>query len=104
VAPSDGTINFGDPLPLAVTVNPAGLKKGTYAATITLLDPVAGAVTLVPVTLTVSGTVQQLRLSQVGLTFLAIQGGAAPAPQSIQVLNAGAGSMPWSAIGHLGRQ
>jgi uncharacterized protein (TIGR03437 family) len=97
VSPSTGDVAAGQPAALTVTANPSGLSKGTYAGTVTVLDQAAGVATQIPVTLTVSGTAQQLRLSQVGLTFTAIQGGASPAPQSVQVLNSGTGIMPWTA-------
>ena len=97
VTPASGSVNAGQPATLKITVMVDSLKKGTYFGSVTVSDPGAALVIQIPVTLTVSGTAQQLRLSQVGLTFTAIQGGAAPASQSFQVLNAGTGVMAWTA-------
>ncbi len=93
-APANG--NVAGPLAIAVTANPAGLVTGAYAAQIRIIDTRTGELTLVPVTMTISRTPQQLRLSQVGLTFAAREGGAAPPAQSFQVINSGVGSMGWT--------
>ncbi len=94
-APANG--NVTGPLAIGVTANPAGLASGTYAAQIRIVDTRTGEFTVVPVTVTISRTAQQLRLSQVGLTFAARAGGAAPPAQSFQVINSGVGSMDWAA-------
>jgi hypothetical protein len=47
--------------------------------------------------LTVTGTQQALRLTQSGLTFLAVQGGLAPPPLSFSVFNEGASALSWTA-------
>jgi hypothetical protein len=47
--------------------------------------------------MTISETAALMRLSKMGLSFTAVQGGVPPAPQSLQVLNTGTGAMPWSA-------
>ena len=73
VSPASGTVTSAVSAPLTVTFHPSGLKKGTYSGSFTILDPGAGSVTQIPATLTVSGTAQQLRLSQVGVTFSALQ-------------------------------
>jgi len=96
-SPASGTVSSQADARVLVTANPAGLKKGTYPGSLTILDLDAGSAVQVPITLTVSGTAQQLRLSQVGATFTALQNGNDPSATSIQVLNTGTGSMPWTA-------
>jgi hypothetical protein len=97
VTPPAGVVSSKPTAVLSVAASTTGLTKGTYTGQVAMVDTSSGAVVQVPVTLTVSGTAQQLRLSQVGLTFAAIEGGPAPAAQTFQVLNTGTGIMSWNA-------
>ena len=82
---------------IQVTANPAGLDAGTYTGYVTVT---AGASQFnVSVVMTVTGSQQIISLSQTGLTFRAVSGGGAPAPQSYGVLNGGAGNLSWTATG-----
>ncbi len=78
------------------TVNATGLPAGTYAGTIALTLS-SGEKFSIPVLLTVTSNQQSLTLSQTGLFFQAVQGGASPPPQSVSVLNGGSGSLTFSA-------
>jgi uncharacterized protein (TIGR03437 family) len=94
VSPSRGTLPAGG-MGLSISANPVGMPKGTYSARLTVTNPDSGEYVIVPVTMTISGTPQQLKLSQTGLTFVATPSAAA-ASQRFSVLNAGAGSMNWT--------
>jgi uncharacterized protein (TIGR03437 family) len=74
------------------TVNAAGLSAGTYVGRIALILS-SGENFSVPVLLTVTSNQQSLVTSQTGLLFQAVQGGTTPPPQSVSVLNGGAGSL-----------
>jgi uncharacterized protein (TIGR03437 family) len=82
---------------IQVTANPAGLDAGTYTGYVSVT---AGASQFnTSVVMTVTGSQQIISLSQTGLTFRAVSGGGAPAPQSFGVLNGGAASLNWTAAG-----
>jgi uncharacterized protein (TIGR03437 family) len=82
---------------IQVTADPTGLDAGTYTGYVTVT---AGAGQFnVSVVMTITGSQQIISLSQTGLTFRAVSGGGAPAPQSYGVLNGGAGSLTWTATG-----
>jgi hypothetical protein len=87
--------------PFAITVNaiPAvGLAAGTYTGTITLKSS-SGTVTMtVPVTLFIEATSSTFfdALSG-GLTYSMATGGVAPPAQPVQIRNAGAGTLTWTA-------
>jgi uncharacterized protein (TIGR03437 family) len=78
-----------------VTVNPASLTPGTYTATVTLAT--SGQQFVVPVTVTISSAELAIAISQTALRFQVGAGASAPPDQSITVLNAGAGTLNWSA-------
>jgi uncharacterized protein (TIGR03437 family) len=87
-----GTVNPFQSSAATVTVTAGQLVAGTYSGTVALvLD--SGENFKVPVLLTVTGSQQSLVLSQTGLSFQAVQGGAATPPQPISVLNGGTGSL-----------
>jgi len=95
VSPATSTVAPLLSTTVAVTVNPASLAPGTYAATVTLST--SGQRLVVPVTVTVSSTQLAIVLSQTALRFQAAAGGGAPPGQSITVLNQGTGALNWSA-------
>jgi uncharacterized protein (TIGR03437 family) len=95
ISPAAGSLDGAGTTSVVVTANPAGLPKGTYTARLSITDPGSAEYVVVPVTMTVSGSAQQLRLSATGLTFLATPGATTP-PQNIAVLNTGLGAMNWS--------
>lgn len=75
------------PTTVSVWVEPAGLAPGIYTGSVVFGAPGAIAVTIVPVTLTVSGS-PPLSLYPTSLTFEAIAGGPLPSPQSVSVSSA----------------
>jgi len=94
----NGTLELTKPVNLLVTADPKGLPKGSYTAKLTVRNPEDPAPKLeIIVSMTISGTPQQMRLSQTGFAFSAVQNGAVTSPRSLQVLNTGIGSMPWTA-------
>ncbi len=95
--PVSGTTSSGGDAVVTVSANPTGLPKGVYTGRVQISNPSTGDQVSVPVTMTVSGTPQQLRLSQTGFLFSALEGGKVPPSQSLGVVNAGVGSMNWTA-------
>jgi len=93
-----GTLSPGVPVNLLITADPKGLAKGSYSAKLTVRNPEDPAQRLeIAVSMTISGTPQQMRLSQTGFAFSAVQNGAVTSPRAMQVLNTGIGTMPWRA-------
>jgi uncharacterized protein (TIGR03437 family) len=81
---------------IAITADPSQLTPGTYSGAITI--SVAGGQTLEVSVLAVVTTDQpDIQLSQTGLRFQAVSGGTATSPQTIAVLNAGAGTLDFTA-------
>ena len=99
VSPGSGTATPTASVVLQVGANPAGLKPGTYRGTIVISasDSLAGAVQMVPVTMTISSASQAILLSHSGLTFTTVQQGGIAPPQTFAVLNIGTGTMNWTA-------
>ncbi len=95
---SGGSITAGGSFSLAVTANPAQLTAGTYAGVVTI-SAVGGQPVIVSVLAVVAGTQPNIQLSQTGLLFQAVSGGAATPPQSITVLNPGSGALNFAASG-----
>jgi hypothetical protein len=82
---------------IQVTADPTGLAEGTYTGYVVVSS---GSTQFnVPVLMTITSSQQLITLSQTGLTFRAVSGGGAPAPQSYSVLNGGAGNLNWTAAG-----
>ena len=94
---------YGVPTPYAitVTVNPAvTLAAGTYTGQI-VVKPATGT-TITPLTISVTLVIHattETYFDQIagGLTFTEETGGDAPPGQALQVRNAGAGSLAWTA-------
>jgi len=95
VSPENGSLRAGQVETISATVDPAGLKPGTFLGSITVT--VGAARTVVPVTLTIRGGRRTILVSQAGLTFTAIAGGGSPTPQNIGILNVGTGVLGWRA-------
>ena len=81
---------------VTVTVNPSGLPAGTYTGTVSIALSPAGQTSTVAVTATVSSAQQRIQVTQTGFRFQTAAGGAAPASQSLEVLNGGAGTLNFS--------
>jgi uncharacterized protein (TIGR03437 family) len=85
------------PSSLFVSINTRGLSAGVYQGTVTVQGSSGGAAVNATVVLTVTGPASAILLSQTGFQFTAVEGAAALPPQKFAVLNAGQGSMNWSA-------
>jgi uncharacterized protein (TIGR03437 family) len=81
---------------VVVTVNPNGLPAGTYTGTVSISLAPSGQTSTVAVTASVSSAKQRIEVTQTGFRFQTAAGGAAPASQSLAVLDGGAGSLNFS--------
>ena len=97
VSSTSGTATPSAPTSLTVTVTPGTLGVGTYSGSIVVASSTTGETVTVGATLAISPSRQNIVLSQSGLTYLAVENGGAPLPQSFGILNTGQGSMVWSA-------
>lgn len=95
LSPERGQTAAGSTTVITLTLNPGTLAEGTYPATLTVT---AGAETRsIPITMSITRPRGKLLLSQTGLTFTAVEGGGSPAPQTVGVLNEGAGELSFEA-------
>lgn len=78
-------------------IDPTSLAPGTYSGQVSIATSPGGITSSIPVLITISSSQQSLVLSQTGLFFAAVQGGGNPPPQTISVLNGGAGAVNVSA-------
>jgi len=97
VSPASGATSNASPASLTVTAAPGSLGPGTYSGALTIASYVTGQSLTVPVTMTINAAAGQLLLSQTGLTFVAVAQAGAPLSQSFGILNAGTGSLNWTA-------
>ena len=95
ITPVSGTVTATQRAALTFRVDSKGLPKGTYHGRVRIEEAMGGVIEI-PVILAISGTAQQLGLSQTGLTFVAVEGGAAPPVKSFNVLNTGSGQLNWT--------
>ncbi len=93
VSPTSGTIPAVGSAGLAVTVDPSKLQPGTFTGTVSI--SVGGKSFTVLVLVTVSSQ-SGIILSALGLRFEAVIGGSATPPQSVTVLNSGAGTLSFT--------
>jgi uncharacterized protein (TIGR03437 family) len=97
VSPAGGAVTSTSPVSLTVTANPGTLAPGTYTSVISVTTADNSQLILVPATLTVSAPPEKIALAPLGLTFIAVANGGTVLPQSLAILNHGAGSMNWTA-------
>jgi len=97
VSPATGAASAAAPGTITVTATPGSLPPGTYSGTVTIASAATGDQLVVPVTMAISSVQQRILLSQTGLTFVAVAQGGSVLPQTIGILNAGSGSMTWTA-------
>jgi uncharacterized protein (TIGR03437 family) len=98
VGATTGRAAPGSPALLPVTLNPQGLSAGTYRGIIVVRTSDGQQSSTVAVTLTLSPLAQSIVLTQTGLQFTAVSGGAAPPAQSFVVENGGLRTMSWTAV------
>ncbi|HEY3457356.1 MAG TPA: hypothetical protein VGK64_22440 [Bryobacteraceae bacterium] len=85
------------PAGLGLAVATGGLSAGTYTDTVTISAPGAdGSPQTVTVTLTLTAP-PVLGVTPGSLSFAALAGGVNPPPQTLNVLNNGAGGLNWNA-------
>jgi uncharacterized protein (TIGR03437 family) len=97
VSPSTGTSSVASPGNITVTADPGSLPPGTYNGSVTITSAAAGGQFAIPVTMAISAVQRKILLSQTGLTFVSVAQGGPVLPQTFGILNAGSGSMTWTA-------
>ena len=102
-----GDVTAGDPQALDVTADPTGLPAGTYLSAFRVTSSTTGQSIPVEVAMAISSRTQSIGVSQTGLTFTRVAGGAGVTIQGapgvldgvsikgFKVFNRGAGVMPW---------
>ncbi len=93
---TSGSVTVGAPVGLTVTASPGTLAPGTYNGTITVTGPDTGQTLTVTVILAITGAPPTIHLTQLGLTFTAISQGGTVLPQTLGILNSGAGTLSYS--------
>ncbi|MBM3812904.1 MAG: hypothetical protein FJW20_14870 [Acidimicrobiia bacterium] len=97
VTPGAGSATASAKASLTVTADSTALGAGVYTGNILIASPSSPRPITIPVTMTISGSVRTILLSQTGLSFTAVAGGGVVPPQTFAVLNAGDGVMHWTA-------
>lgn len=97
ISPPSGTAAPGASGALQVSVNSAGLAVGSYAGSVTVRSSDNNQTVTVPVSLSIAAAQGVLLLSQSNLLFRAVEGGGSEPLQTFGVLNAGSGSLDWTA-------
>ena len=80
-----------------LTVDPSKLTPGTLVTTFVVQVSPSQQTVEIPIVITVNANQQSIQLSQTGLQFQSVQGGAAPPAQTIQVLSTGSNPVSFSA-------
>ncbi len=95
-APTSGS-STGEHDNVTVAVNITGMSAGDYSANITINAPGANNTPQVfPVSLHISVPPPMISFSPTSLSFSAIQGGANPENQTLEIWNSGGGMLNWS--------
>jgi hypothetical protein len=99
INPSSYGYGISTPEAVTVSVNPAvTLAAGTYSAQIILASADGTQTITVPVTLTIAATTATYFDALPGaLSFSMVTGGTAPPAQPVEIRNAGAGTLAWTA-------
>jgi uncharacterized protein (TIGR03437 family) len=97
ISPTSGTASLGSPVPIAVTVNAAGLTAGSYRDVVRISSTFGNA--LVPVTVFVANAGPSITATPIGVLFNVVQGAGSSATQSINIADSGSPntSVSWSA-------
>jgi uncharacterized protein (TIGR03437 family) len=91
-----GTATSAAPGSIGISLNVGQLNAGVYQADVVVQDQASGQSQTSNVIVSVTGRALSIQLSQSGLQFSAIAGGAASPPQTFSVANAGQGSLNWT--------
>jgi uncharacterized protein (TIGR03437 family) len=95
ISPSQGGAGSVSSASVAVTADPSHLTPATYSGTVTI-SIAGGQVFVISVVAVVTSAQPNMRLSQTGLRYQAVSGGITTGPQTITVLNTGAGTLNFS--------
>src|SRR5258706_5748235 len=93
VSPTSGIVGPCTNGSVMAIVDSSTLAPGTYTGAITITTTPSGQRIDIPVVVTLGSSQPQIQLSSSGFRFQTVSGGAAPAPQTITVLNSGAGTL-----------
>jgi len=95
---NSGTTTWALPVIVSQTGLPQALEPGIYTAEIVITSTDGFEVMTVPVTLTVTSSSTAAFLGNLpgGVTFSMATGGSAPSPQSLEIRNAGTGTLNWT--------
>jgi trimeric autotransporter adhesin len=94
--PASGSVTPAAPVSLTVTVTPGSLAVGTYNGSIAVMGPDTGQTLTVAVILAITSAPPKILLSQLGFTFTAVAQGGTVLPQTLGILNSGAGTLNYS--------
>jgi uncharacterized protein (TIGR03437 family) len=97
VGAASGNATAENPFRLPVRVHPLNLTPGAYRGRVRVTATNTGVTTDVPVTLLISAGREAIQLSQTGVSFTAVAGGAPPREQIVRVLAAGGMGFSWAA-------
>jgi predicted secreted protein len=82
---------------VALSVNITGMSAGDYSANINITSPgVNNSPQVVPVSLHISSPTLEISFSPESLSFTAVEGGSAPANQTLEIWNSGGERRDWS--------
>ncbi len=81
---------------VTVAIDPSQLDPSTYSDAV-VIDAGAAGQASVPVNIVVNASLAKLQLSHSGITFTMVEGGGAPLPRTVGIVNVGQGSMAWRA-------
>lgn len=95
VTPTSGEVNGAEPKDLLVAVDARELASGVFSTEL-ILETNGQVTSRVPVNLAISDRESTLSISQIGLSFLAVQGGGVVPPQEIGILSQGANGIGWN--------
>ena len=96
ISSSSGSVTAVAPVSLTVTATSGTLAPGTYTGTVTVIGPDTGQTLTVAVILAVTSAPPKILLSQLGFTFTAVSQGGTVLPQTLGILNSGAGTLSYS--------
>jgi uncharacterized protein (TIGR03437 family) len=94
---ASGAVTLTTPALVCVTLNPAALQPGNYHAPLVITGGAGVQPATMNVTLQVTQAEPLVLLLPGAMEFTAVSGGQTPAPQTLNVLNIGTGTMDWSA-------
>jgi len=94
---ASGAVTLTTPASVCVTLNPAALQPGNYHAPLVITGGTGVQPATVNVTLQVAQAEPLILLLPGAMEFTAVSGGQTPAPQTLNVLNIGTGTMDWNA-------